>query len=64
MAAQELPSTVIPDIIESSLAVKSDCFSLQSCSSGTEVGSTRAFGVGPARLFEQLTALDDVKHRL
>lgn len=37
---------------------------VQSGAASTEVGSTRVFGVGAARLHEQLVALDDAEHRL
>ncbi len=30
----------------------------------TEIGCTRVFGVGSARMHEQLVALDDAAHRL
>lgn len=43
---------------------KAQIWCVQSGAASTEVGSTRVFGVGAARLHEQLVALDDAEHRL
>ena len=37
---------------------------LQTGVTGTEIGSVRILEVGSARIFERLSALDDVEHRL